>query len=143
MERKFYIQRTRPHRDERTLRAENISDEEIRQIELAVGPVMSKALLNIGAVTDSCPCEEGPLCSSQVWVVASTSQQTLGLMFSKINGRWDIGVVQKWWQLRDALDARMPQGHDSSRKSQQWYEEQEALYDAFPVCMPEEKNDTR
>lgn len=61
---------TRPQRLEWPLRAENISDAEVRQIQAAVLGLVPGATVNIGGVTLGCPCEDGAGCTEQIWVVA-------------------------------------------------------------------------
>ncbi len=56
------------------LRYLNISDEEIRQVQLVSVKFLPRALVNISPVVTNCPCEEGPNCAAQVYVVATTGE---------------------------------------------------------------------
>ncbi len=56
----------RPRRIDEPLRAANIGDEEVREVEAIASERYPGALVNISGVTDGCPCEEGPSCDSQV-----------------------------------------------------------------------------
>lgn len=103
----------RPNRRENPSRAENISDNEVREIQTAISEMLPGAILNIGTVVVGCPCEDGASCSDQVWVVAHRPQKTKGLLLSKIDGRWTIGPVQRWWLDREDLDARGRKGFPS------------------------------
>jgi hypothetical protein len=132
-EHRYYIAGTRPKRDEAYLRRENISDEEVREIQGAARSVLPEAIVNIAGVTSECPCEEGPGCSAQVWVVAYDPEATVGLMFSRIDGHWGIGPVQNWWLRYDELLARRPSRRDEA-EFRAWYEKHEALFAAFPTC---------
>jgi len=132
-ERRSYIASTRPKRIETYLRAENISDDEVREIQGAARSVLPEAIVNIAGVTSECPCEEGPECSAQVWVVGDQPGETFGLMFSKVAGRWGIGLVQRWWLRHDELRAKRLSTSDWAKWSA-WRDAQETLYAAFPSC---------
>jgi hypothetical protein len=88
---------SRPRYSERKLREDNITDVEILEIQQITKALVPGAIVNIGGVWDSCPCEDGDSCVNQVWVVASASGQSTGVMLSKINNQWGIGPVQEWW----------------------------------------------
>ena len=83
--------RSRPVRIDGPLRYENISDIEVREIETATRKVYPGAIVNISGVTTGCPCEDGPTCTDQVWIVAYRPERIKGLMLSRIDGRWGIG----------------------------------------------------
>ena len=89
------IHQSRPHRLEGPLRYDNISDIEVREIEKEVREIMPGAIVNISGVTTGCPCEDGPKCTDQVWIVAYRPERSTGLMLSKIDGHWRVGPVQK------------------------------------------------
>ena len=121
-----------PARRNAPLRYLNITDEEIREVEFYAQKYLPRAYVNISPVVDDCPCEEGPLCASQVYVVAATRDKTRGLQLSRIKDHWDIGVVQEWWMRREAV---VPQ-HTGNRFLD-WYLMRKAvteLYEEFPVC---------
>lgn len=128
-----YIDSTRPKRTEAYLRSENITDQEVRELQGIARKVLPDAIVNIGGVTSDCPCEDGPKCTAQVWIVAYDPEETVGLMFSNIDSHWEIGPVQSWWLRRDDLYERQPRWGDRD-KYFAWLEEQEALYAAFPAC---------
>lgn len=132
-ERRRYIASTRPQRIEAGLRRENISDEEVREIQDAARSVLPEAIVNIAGVTSECPCEEGPDCSAQVWVVGYEPGETVGLMFSRITGRWVIGRVQNWWLRYDELLAQRPSWGNRAEWIA-WRNAQQALYASFPTC---------
>lgn len=132
-EHRRYITSSRPKRNETYLRRENISDEEVREIQGAARSVLPEAIVNIAGVTSDCPCEDGPGCSAQVWVVAYDPGETVGLMFSRIDGHWGIGPVQNWWLRYDELRAKRP-GRLHEAEFRAWYAQYEALFAAFPSC---------
>ena len=134
------IHQSRPHRLEGPLRYDNISDIEVREIEKEVREIMPGAIVNISGVTTGCPCEDGPKCTDQVWIVAYRPERSTGLMLSKIDGHWRVGPVQSWWlryselheQLRATLRLRGP---DLLAKYRRFGEEQQKLSDSFPPCV--------
>lgn len=95
-EKLMLINQARPHRRDGPLRYENISDEEVREVQSAAAEVLPQAIVNISGVTTGCPCEDGEQCSDQVWIVAYRPDRSVGLMLSKISHHWVIGVVQRW-----------------------------------------------
>jgi len=122
----------RPRRRDEPLRYLNISDYEVREIQLMAEKYLPKVLLNISPVVAGCPCEEGPQCTDQVYIVAESGQSSKGLQMSRIRNAWVVGSVQQWWLKRDALEA-------SSGKMS--YEKRESamneLVRDFPMCAGE------
>lgn len=125
------MRETRPIRRDGPMRTENIRDEEVREIRTAVSQVLPGAIANISAVVVGCPCEDGPGCSDQVWVLAYQPDPTTGLQLSKINHHWTIGAIQRWWLEYEKLEAR----RRSFRSSWSFYEAQEKLKEQFPICV--------
>jgi hypothetical protein len=124
------IYETRPQRRDAPLREENIRDEEVKEIRAAARGVVPEAIVNISGVVTGCPCEEGPACSDQVWILASNADKTLGLQLSKIGNAWTIGLVQRWWFEHAALQARQR----SFRSHSEYYDAEDALTEKFPMC---------
>jgi hypothetical protein len=137
------IGKTRPSRRDGPLRETNLNDEEVREIQAVAHGVVPDSLVNISGVVTGCPCEEGSGCLDQVWIVAYRPGEMKGLQLSRINGRWELGVVQQWWLDREKLerwwlDSAKREGGGSSYSSYVAYEKaQQALYDRFPVCTAE------
>ena len=122
------IERTRPFHRTAPLRKSNLSDEEAREIQSVMSQVYPGALLNISEVVAGCYCEEGRSCSDQVWVVPRDDVQTPGVLLSRIDDRWVIGPIQRWWLNRAKLET------DSALTRSQ---REEALYTqwkTFPEC---------
>ncbi len=138
-ERLSYIFKTRPRRIDIPLREENITDEEVREIQAVTATVYPGALANISGVIDGCPCEEGSLCTSQVWVVAYRGSRYDGLMLSRVDDTWMVGQIQSWWlkydhlrsRIREVLSSKVPDTYDRYRKL---LDEQYQLQQEFPVC---------
>lgn len=136
-----YIHKTRPRRLDVPLRTENISDEEVRQIQAVTSSVFPGAIANISGVTAGCPCEEGPQCNSQVWVVAYRDSRYDGLMLSKVDDTWAVGLIQQWWfryerlrgRIGEAIASKAPDKWDVYRRL---LDEQTRLQETFPACAP-------
>jgi hypothetical protein len=121
----------RPQRRDAPLREANISDYEIREVQMAAGEVIPKIIVNIGPVVTGCPCEDSPTCSDQVWITANRGNETVGLQLSKIKGVWQVGPVQKWWLAYDRL-----QSNRELRREYWRYRKAEAqLIASFPGCV--------
>jgi hypothetical protein len=87
---------TAPRRSDAHPRRENISDEEVREVQRAAMEVYPDAIVNISTVMDGCECEVAD-CTAQVWLVLYRPGRTTGFMLSMIGGHWQVGAVQKWW----------------------------------------------
>ena len=82
----------RPRRRDEPLRYLNISDNEVREIQLMAEKYLPKVLLNISPVVTGCPCEEGPQCTDQVYIVAESGQSSRGLQMSRVRNAWVVGA---------------------------------------------------
>lgn len=121
-----------PRRRDSPLRELNVTDNEIREIEAIARKFLPRAMVNISPVVTDCPCEEGPTCTAQVYVVAQTKDKTRGLQLSRMNDRWGVGLVQQWFSRRDGL---VPSNTGNPFLDR--YLDQKALnelYEEFPVC---------
>jgi hypothetical protein len=124
------IRETYPERRESPVRLENIRDEEVREIQTAVQAIFPEAIVNIATVVTGCPCEEGPTCTDQVWILASRPDKTLGLQLSKVAGHWGIGLIQRWWLRYSELQKR-----ESVFRSPSEYDDAVVLLKGqFPSC---------
>ena len=123
----------RPKRRDAPLRYENITDNEVREIQEVARGVVPRALVNIAGVVEGCPCEDGPDCSDQVWILAANSDATVGLLVSKIDGRWIVGPVQQWWLTYEKFQAARPAA-PSYTEDQAAEAQERRLLAEFPVC---------
>jgi len=121
-----------PARRNTPLRDVNISDEEIREIELLTRKYLPRAYVNISPVVTDCPCEEGLACTAQVYVVAQSLDQTRGIQLSRMNSRWNVGAVQQWWLRREAV-VRQHTGN-SFLDDYLYQKAVNELYEEFPMC---------
>ena len=140
-----YIYGSRPHRIDEPLRAENISDEEIREIQAVTIEVYPGAIANISGVTAGCPCEEGPMCDSQVWILAYRNNRYDGLMLSRISNKWIVGPLQTWWFEYDLLAKKMSELRSEKPADyiavyMEYREKWIQLEEAFPVCISDEES---
>jgi hypothetical protein len=121
-----------PRRRDEPLRDLNISDGEIREIQLLVRDVLPRAIVNIGPVVTGCPCEEGVACTEQVHILAYSGTKSMGLLLSRSLDDWRISEVQKWWLRWHALEAIQDRMSLQERDERVWQ-----LVQDFPVCTRE------
>jgi len=122
----------KPQRRDVPLRELNISDDEVREVQLVAQGYIPKTLLNISPVVAGCPCEEGPQCTDQVYLIAENSPQAKGLQLSRVKKAWRVGVVQEWWFKYEALRA------NTDWKDYMKYESDlNELLREFPTCVGE------
>jgi tetratricopeptide (TPR) repeat protein len=124
------ISETQPRRRDAPLRYLNISDDEVREIQAAVAAHPPYDFVSIGGVVTGCPAEEGTACTDQVWVDLHRQGRTSGLLLSRVNNQWVIGLIQQWHLCDDALSAR----RDSFRSYDEYRAAKKALFDSFPSC---------
>jgi hypothetical protein len=134
----------KPVRLDVPIREDNISDEEVREVRDVMADVYPGAIVNIGTVVDRCPCEDGPACTSQVWVIAYGDGKSNGLMLSRIDYEWQLGPLQAWWIEFDELRARMAsrprdQGQEGFAYYLQLLEAHEEMLGRAPRCARDEK----
>ncbi len=129
-ERRAHILSSRPVRREAPIREMNISDDEVLEVQHVAYTVLPHDIVNIANVVTGCPCEEGPQCTDQLWIIANRSDGSSGLSLSKINKHWVIGPVQQWWLYFDELQ--------SKRRTFTSYAgfaaAENQLIDRFPAC---------
>ena len=121
-----------PKRRDEPLRYLNISDYEVREIQLVAEKYLPKVLLNISPVVTGCPCEEGPQCTDQVYIVAESGQSSRGLQLSRVKNAWVVGTVQQWYLKYEELVTRKPKMDFLDRMRAE-----SELYREFPVCVGE------
>jgi hypothetical protein len=126
----------RPRRRDTPLRELNISDNEIREIEALTSRLMRDSMVNISPVVGDCPCEEGPMCTAQVYVVATTAGKTLEVQYSRIRNAWQIGPVQAWWTRKASLEERLKRGEFPDFR--EYLRAQDELLEEFPMCVGRE-----
>jgi hypothetical protein len=126
------IRPAQPNPDEH-LRQDNITDEEVREVQRAALKVYPDSIVSISGVTDTCDCEDGGGCTAQVWLALYRQNKMRSLELSKIGGHWTIGAVQRWSLQYDQLQARDP-GVWAGAKTLAWQEERQRLLDSFPSC---------
>ena len=121
-----------PKRRDEPLRYLNISDNEVREIQQVAEKYLPKVLLNISPVVTGCPCEEGPQCTDQVYIVAETAQSSKGLQLSRVKNAWVVGSVQQWYLRYDELIAR-----ESKMDFRSLMRAESELFREFPMCVGE------
>ena len=126
------VQKTQPSRRGGPLRELNLSDNEVREIQSVALSIFPGSILNISGVVTGCPCEDGPSCSDQVWIVAHKPGETRGLELSLINEHWTVGIVQRWW-----LDLAKLESNRQSIAPAAFEQARQDMYDRFPACIAE------
>ena len=119
------------------LREQNLSDVEVRQIEMVMNAYFPGAIVSIGGVTEGCNCAESPACSSQVAVTAYRPDRSAQFVLSRLNHRWGVGRLQAWWLEYEALfsSSRQERSGVNSRLIDLSREERiQALHNTMPVC---------
>jgi len=122
-----------PGRRDTPLRDLNISDNEVREVETIARKYLPQSFVNISPVVGECPCEEGPTCTAQVYVVATTPTSSRGLQLSRLNDRWNVSRVQQWWHRREAIVAQNT--GDGLRDRYLYDKAVNELYEEFPLCV--------
>jgi hypothetical protein len=132
---------TEPRRPNGKPRQENITDEEVREIQRVAIGIYPDAIVNISTVTDGCECEEGDTCTAQVWLVLYKPSRMRGLMLSQIGGHWQVGAIQEWWLRYYDLQTRRPAFRDRyidpvnwDKRQSAWHAEEQDLVNSFPIC---------
>jgi hypothetical protein len=121
-----------PKRRDEPLRYLNISDYEVREIQEVAAKYLPKVLLNISPVVTGCPCEEGPQCTDQVYIVAETGQSSKGLQLSRVRNAWIVGSVQQWYlRFEELLARRRKMDYLSFERAES------ELFREFPMCVGE------
>jgi hypothetical protein len=121
---------SRPQRLDGPLRTDNVTDEEVREIQQAASEILPKQLVNISGVTSGCRCEDGPTCKAYAWVTAFYQGRPQALQLALIGQHWAIGPVQRWWLQHDQLELQL-------RKEKDWLKSEQARNDLilkFPNC---------
>jgi hypothetical protein len=119
----------RPVRRDAPLRYLNISDNEVREIQLEAQKFVPRSLVNISPVVTGCPCEEGPLCTDQVHIVANSGDKAFGMQLSRVRNAWQVSTVQKWWWSYLRL-----QNREAKMDWLDYHAALTALAAEFPVC---------
>jgi hypothetical protein len=118
-----------PKRRDEPLREINLTDEEVREIQVATRNYLPAEYLNISPVVTGCACEDGPDCKEQVFVLADAGASAKGLQLSRIKNAWTVGALQQWWLSYGRLQER--------GKKMKWPEFEAALIALareFPMC---------
>jgi len=128
-----HIVTTEPRRPNGPLRQDNITDEEVREVQRAALELYPDSIVSISGVTDGCDCEDGSSCTAQVWLALNREYRTRSLVLSKIDGHWRIGAVQSWQLHYDEHQTSNP-GFGRGPKQLEWQQENQRLLDNFPTC---------
>jgi hypothetical protein len=90
------IPSSEPQLPNRPMWRENISDDEVREVQDAAHQVHRDFILVNSGVTDGCACEEGGQRSAQVGLALNRNNVTRSLVLSRLNGHWKVGAARNW-----------------------------------------------
>ena len=127
------IPSSEPYLPNRPMRRENISDEEVREVQEAALQVYPDFIVVISGVTDGCACEEGRQCSAQVGLALNRDNVTRSLVLSRMDGHWKVGAVQSWWLKFREFERTHPRPTNWDAL-QNWERARQALLKQFPAC---------
>jgi hypothetical protein len=118
-----------PRRRDEPLRYANLSDLEMREVQAVAARHIPPAIVNVSGVVLGCPCEEGPECTEQVYVVSNKDNHPYGLQLSRVKKKWMVGTVQGWWTRYESLKAR-----ESRMDRREYIAHMDRLVLEFPAC---------
>lgn len=78
------------------LRDENITDQEVREIQSLVQSFTYGEINYIGGVLDSCHCTEGPECTATLDIAVVSDLGTKQYELSLQSKKWELGKTQRW-----------------------------------------------
>ncbi len=123
----------KPERRDSPLRYENITDEEVREVQAAAAEILPREYVSINGVVNGCPCEDGLKCTNQIWIVARKFGNAAGLLLSKIDGHWVIGPVQRWYLRYEEMNRRHSRSATHAQRLKDLEESQQML-EELPAC---------
>ena len=127
------IPSSEPGLPNRPMRRENISDEEVREVQEAALQVYPDFIVVISGVTDGCACEEGRQCSAQVGLALNRNNVTRTLVLSRIDDHWKVGAVQSWWLKFREFESTHPRPTNWDAL-QDWERARQTLLKSYPAC---------
>ena len=120
------------------LREDNITDQEVREIQAQVDRYFPGIIVMIDGVQAPCDCREGSGCTAQVNLASGSANQPVLMRLSRINGEWVPGVVwrwaQEWKELRQQLAELQSEGSSSDELRRQAEQLVSAHRSRVPVC---------
>lgn len=118
-----------PRRRDTPLRDLNMTDGEVREVQVIARKYDMPEILNISPVVTGCPCEEGGSCTEQVYITSRVGEGTVGMQLSRKKNLWTVGVVQRWWLEYAALKAR-----EAAMPYREFLAARENLLLRWPAC---------
>jgi hypothetical protein len=121
-------------------REENITDEEVREIQKVVAEKIPGSILRIGPVTVGCQCSERPGCTNEVVLVVSNAARTIQATFARVKKVWQLSEAtrlelrrQQLAEKRRLLSSVPPADQAAYRKELD--RETELLKNDMPDCL--------
>jgi hypothetical protein len=129
-----HINTAEPQLPRRRFRRENISDDEVREIQDVAATVYPDFIVVISGVVDGCDCEEGSQCTAEVGLALYRENQNHSLLLAKVGEHWRLSVVQAWWLRYHAHQASRPGFKQSYQEHKAWEDEDQKILDTYPAC---------
>ena len=125
-----------------TMREENLSDHEVREIQASIRKVYPEMIVNIGTVTMGCSCEEGPDCTSKVWVTSLNDNKMDALLMSRVGGRWLLSRNDQYridYERYEKMRQKVNDSRDQYESEEDWKKAIDRVIKAFrpkpvPLC---------
>jgi hypothetical protein len=76
--------RTTGRRPNGPLQQDNVTGDEVREMQRAAVEVYTDSIVSISGVTDGCDCERGSSCMAQVWLAPYRENQPRGLVPARL-----------------------------------------------------------
>jgi hypothetical protein len=128
-----HINTAEPQLPNRSFRRENISDDEVREIQDVAATVYPDFIVVISGVVDGCECEEGGQCTAEVALALYRENQNHSLLLSKVGDHWRLSAVQAWWLRYRAHQPSRP-GVQHWEEYLAWERENQKILDSYPAC---------
>ncbi|MCK5874920.1 MAG: hypothetical protein KAG82_09545 [Alcanivoracaceae bacterium] len=123
------------------LREDNITDQEVREIQTQVERYFPGIIVMIDGVQAPCDCREGAGCTAQVNVAAVSGQEPVLMRLSRIDGEWVPGVVWQWQQELRRLIQQLSANEDGNTNGEERRRAADRMLaehrNRVPVCAPE------
>jgi hypothetical protein len=96
------------------LRAENITDTEVREVQKIIAERSPGTITRIGAVTVGCNCGELAACTSHVLIDVKREKTMSVVLLARVKGTWQVSEGQSWqwrvdnWKANRRLLSKVP-----------------------------------
>jgi hypothetical protein len=127
------------------LREENITDEEVREVQKVVDEKMPGEIRRIGPVTVGCGCAERPGCTNELVIVVKTKAMADEVTLARVRKVWQLSELQQLELRRQRIREKRrlmstaPAQERAAYRKELEREEQLLLND-LPACLKKMPN---